>query len=98
MPSLPCAVPHPWGTRDFPSQTCSSDAMQWSIWSMKPDNQYRVLPDPAGGECGGVANPDMVGSTLDTLQIHQVSRCGWVGGVCLALAWRVGGSTVSGCG
>lgn len=63
---------------------------------MKPDNQYRVLPDTAGGEHGGMANPDMVGSTLDTLQIHQVSGCGhiWVECVLLVAVTNVGGAGI----
>ena len=48
----------------------SSDAMQWSIWSVKPDDQYRVLPSHPANEASNAA---MIGSTIDTLQIHQVS-------------------------
>ena len=63
--------------RDHP-QACSSDAMQWSIWSVRPDNQYRVLADSGSGFSSsgrgfeGMAGGPMIASTLDTLQIHQV--------------------------
>ena len=81
VPSIqPLSYAH---ARDNP-QAASSDAMQWSIWSIKPDNQYRVLPSHSGD--GAREDSDaMVGSTFDTLQIHQVrswssehSGCGFI--------------------
>ena len=80
VPSLqppPHTMAHPH-SHSHP-MAASSDAMQWSIWSTRPDNQYKVLPDCEGGVAGAGAGPvvgmdsTMVGSAYDTLQIHQVS-------------------------